>query len=162
MRLLDPIIGRNPRATLLRIAALICAAVIVFGWILVPLRLSGISMLPTYHGGTLNFANRAAYWLRQPARGDVIAIRLAGPGAVYVKRIVGVPGERVEIVEGTVTINGQVLLEPTVVRRARWNMPPVTLQSGEFFVIGDNRSMRISDHEFGRVGRERIIGKLLF
>ena len=162
MRLLDPIIGRNPRATLLRIAALICAAVIVCGWILVPLRVSAISMLPTYHGGTLNFANRAAYWLRQPARGDVIAIRLAGPGAVYVKRIVGVPGERVEIVEGTVTINGQVLLEPTVVRRARWNMPPVTLQSGEFFVIGDNRSMRISDHEFGRVGRERIIGKLLF
>ena len=162
MRLLDPIIGRNPRVTLVRIAALICAAAIVFGWVLVPLRLSGISMLPTYHGGTLNFANRATYWLRQPARGDVVAIRLAGLRAVYVKRIVGMPGERIEIVEGTVTINGEVLLEPTVVRRARWNMAAVTLRPDEFFVIGDNRSMRIDDHEFGRVGRPRIIGKLLF
>jgi signal peptidase I len=162
VRLLDPIIGRNPRATLLRIFVLVCTAAILFGWVLIPLRLSGISMLPTYHGGTLNFANRAAYWLREPARGDVVAIRLAGLHAVYVKRIVGMPGERIEIVEGSVTVNGEVLLEPNVARRARWNLAAVTLQPDEFFVIGDNRSMRIDDHAFGRVVRSRIIGRLLF
>jgi hypothetical protein len=87
--LLTPIVGRNPRATLVRIALTIGLAIVVFGWILVPLRLSGISMLPTYQDGTLNFVNRAAYWTREPKRGDVVAIRLAGPHAFYVKRIVG-------------------------------------------------------------------------
>lgn len=162
MSLLDPIVGRNPRATLRRIAIIISLAVVVFGWVLVPLRLSGISMLPTYHDGTMNFANRAAYWTREPARGDVVAIRMAGPNAFYVKRIVGVPGERVEIVAGTVRVNEEVLIEPTVVRRAPWNMAPVNLAPGEFFVVGDNRSMKIENHDLGRVSRRRIVGKLLF
>lgn len=162
MSRLTPIVGRNPRATLLRIAIIISLAVVIFGWILVPLRLSGISMLPTYHDGTLNFANRAVYWTREPARGDVVAIRMAGPNAFYVKRIVGMPGERVEIVAGTVRVNEEVLIEPTVVRRAPWNMPPVSLTPGEFFVVGDNRSMKIENHDLGRVSRRRIVGKLLF
>ena len=162
MSLLDPIVGRNPRKTLLRVAVIIGTALVVFGWILVPLRLSGISMLPTYHDGTFNFANRAAYWMREPARGDVVAIRMAGPHAFYVKRIIGMPGERIEIVAGTVTVNDEVLLEPTVVRRAAWNLEPVTLAPGEFFVVGDNRSMKIENHDLGRVNRHRIVGKLLF
>ena len=162
MSLLDPVIGRNPRATLLRVGLIIGTALVVFGWILVPLRLSGISMLPTYRDGTFNFANRAAYWMREPARGDVVAIRMAGPNAVYVKRIIAMPGERIEIVAGTVTVNDEVLLEPTVTRRAPWNLAPVTLAPGEFFVVGDNRSMKIENHDLGRVSRRRIIGKLLF
>lgn len=162
MSLLDPVVGRNPRKTLLRVAVIIGTALVVFGWILVPLRLSGISMLPTYHDGTLNFANRAAYWMREPARGDVVAIRMAGLHAFYVKRIVGMPGERIEIVAGAVTVNDDVLLEPTVVRRAPWSMEPFTLAPGEFFVVGDNRSMKIENHDLGRVNRRRIVGKLLF
>ena len=159
---LDPIIGRNPRATLLRIAVLVSFSLVVFGWILVPLRLSGISMLPTYRDGAFNFANRAAYWMGEPARGDVVAIRMAGPHAFYVKRIVGMPGERIEITAGTISVNDEVLLEPTVVRRAQWNLEPVTLAPGEFFVVGDNRSMKIENHDLGRVSRRRIVGKLLF
>lgn len=155
-------LGRNPRAALIRSAALVGCAVVVFGWMLVPLRLSGISMLPTYTDGAFNFANRAAYWFRQPARGDVVAIRMAGASAVYVKRIIGLPGERIEIVEGTVTVDGEPLVEPTVTRRASWNLAPVTLGADEFFVAGDNRSMRIEHHDLGRVRRSRIIGTLLF
>ena len=162
MSLLDPLIGRNPRATLLRIVVLVSASLLVFGWILVPLRLAGISMLPTYRDGAFNFANRAAYWIGEPSRGDVVAIRMAGLHAFYVKRIVGMPGERVEIVAGAVTVNDEVLIEPTVVRRAQWNLPPVTLAPGEFFVVGDNRSMKIENHDLGRVNRRRIVGKLLF
>ena len=81
---------------------MIGTAVLVFGWILVPLRLSGVSMLPTYQDGRFNFANRAVYWMREPARGDVVAIRMAGLHAFYVKRIIGMPGERIEIVAGKI------------------------------------------------------------
>ena len=56
MSLLTPLVGRNPRATLLRISFTISLAVVVFGWILVPVRLSGISMLPTYEDGELNLS----------------------------------------------------------------------------------------------------------
>jgi signal peptidase I len=162
MHLSDVIIGRNPRATLMSAAALIVVASVVFGWILLPLRLSGISMLPTYRDGTMNFANRAAYWFREPGRGEVVAIRMAGEHAVYVKRTVGLPGERFEIVQGTVVINGEPLIEPAVARRAPWNLAPVTVGADEYFVIGDNRSMAMEHHEFGRVKRQRIVGKLLF
>ena len=87
---------------------------------------------------------------------------MAGLHAFYVKRIGGMPGERVEIVAGAVTVNHEVLIEPTVVRRAQWNMAPVDLAPGEFFVVGDNRSMKIENHDLGRVSRRRIVGKLLF
>ena len=162
MAVREAVIGCNPRATLVRVGIIICVATVVFGWILVPLRLSGISMQPAYRDGALNFANRATYWVREPARGDVVAIRMAGLHAFYVRRIVGMPGERVEIISGAVTVNDEVLIEPSVVRRAPWNLAPVTLAPDEFFVVGDNRSMKIENHELGRVSRRRIVGKLLF
>lgn len=158
----DLLIGRNPRATFARACALVAAAVVTFGWVLLPIRLSGISMLPTYEDGALNFANRAAFWAAPPRRGDVVAIRMAGPNVVYVKRIIGLPGERIEFVAGTVLVDGGPLVEPTVVRRAPWNLAPVTLAADEYFVVGDNRAMAIENHDFGRVKRARIIGKLLF
>lgn len=154
--------GRNPRATLVRIVALVASAYVIFGYVLLPVRLEGISMEPTYRDGQVNFANRLAYAWGEPARGDAIAIRMAGPGVVYVKRVVGVPRDRVEIIMGVVNINGEPLIEPHVVKRAPWNMAPVTLRDGEYFVIGDNRAMRMENHDFGRTTRDRIIGKMLF
>ena len=80
-----------------------------FGWLLTPVRVRGISMEPTYHDSTLNLVNRLVLPGPLPARGDVVAIRLAGPNVLYVKRIIGLPTERVSIVEGIVEINGAPL-----------------------------------------------------
>ena len=155
--------GPHPRRTAIRATVLIIASVVVFGFALLPVRLSGISMEPTYTDGEMNFANRLAYAAgRRPARGDVVAIRMAGMSVLYVKRIIGLPGERVEITMGTVLIDDQPLLEPTVVRKAPWNVPAVTLGDDEYFVIGDNRAMSAQNHDFGRASIDRIIGKMLF
>jgi signal peptidase I len=154
--------GSNPRLTAIRVAVLVVSAVVVFGFVLLPVRLTGISMEPTYNDGELNFANRLAYAWRLPARGDVVAIRMAGPSVLYVKRIVGLPGEQVEIEMGVVKIDGEPLLEPTVVRKAPWNLPPLTLGPDEYFVVGDNRAMSIRNHDLGRATRNRIIGKLIY
>lgn len=129
---------------------------------LTPIRVRGISMEPTYHDGTLNLVNRLAFRFRLPARGDIIAIRLAGPSVLYVKRIVGLPTERVAIVNGIVQINGEPLIEPYVHNRQPWNVPEVTVGAREYFVIGDNRGMRVGDHDFGRVDARRILGELFF
>lgn len=146
----------------MRIAVLAGVSFIVFGYLLTPIRVRGISMEPTYHDGTLNLVNRLAFQLRQPGRGDIIAIRLAGPSVLYVKRIVGLPTERVAIVNGIVEINGAPLIEPYVHNRQPWNVPEVMVGPREYFVIGDNRGMRVGDHDFGRVDARRILGELFF
>ena len=157
------IFGESPRRTAIRAGVLIIASAVVFGVILLPVRLSGISMEPTYSDGEMNFANRLAYAAkRRPSRGDVVAIRMAGMSVLYVKRIIGLPRERVEITMGTVLIDGQPLIEPTVVRKAPWNVPAITLGDDEYFVIGDNRAMSAQNHDFGRASLDRIIGKMLF
>jgi signal peptidase I len=69
---------------------------------------------------------------------------------------------RVAIVDGVVRIDGVPLEEPYVVRRQPWNYDEVTVGPHEYFVIGDNRGMRIGDHDFGRVDARRILGKLVF
>jgi len=155
-------VGRHPRRTLIRILVLSALSVVTFGWLLTPVRVSGISMEPTYRDSTLNLVNRMVYRLRTPRRGDVVAIRLAGPNVLYVKRIVGLPAERVSIVEGIVEINGAPLIESYVHKRQRWNYPEVTVGPREYFVIGDNRGMKMSDHDFGRVDASRVLGRLLF
>ncbi len=148
--------------TLVRAAALVAAAVVLFGFVLLPVRLRGISMLPTYADGGLNFANRTAYWWRAPARGDAVAIRMAGEHVVYVKRIVGLPHERIAIVAGVVMVNDEPLIERTVVYRASWDVPAFTLGDDEYFVIGDNRAMAASSHDFGKTTRARLVGKMVF
>jgi signal peptidase I len=79
-----------------------------------------------------------------------------------VKRIVGLPGERIGFRDGILMVNGRSLDEPYVQQREKWNMRETALAPGEFFVVGDNRGMRMAEHEFGRVRRERIAGPLLF
>jgi signal peptidase I len=158
----EALVGRHPRRTLVRIGLLIAVSVVLFGWVLLPVRTYGPSMLPTYSSGSFHLVNRAAYVVREPARGDVVAVRLAGWRVVYVKRIIGLPGERVTIRDGIVLVNGRALDEPYVVQRAPWQMREMALGPDDFFVVGDNRGMRMEQHEFGRVRRERIAGPLLF
>jgi signal peptidase I len=156
------IFGRDPRRTLIRIGVLSALAFVTFGWLLIPIRTEGISMLPTYQSGTLNLVDRVTYLLSSPKRGDVVAIRLAGPRVVYVKRVIGLPGERIAFVGGVVEIDGVPLEEPYVRNRRPWDVAEVTLGPREYFVVGDNRGMNAADHTFGRVDAGRIVGKVVF
>lgn len=156
------VFGSNPRRTAVRVLVLAAVSLVTFRWVLMPIRAEGVSMLPTYSSGSLNLVNRMAFLHRKPGRGDIIAIRLAGPHVLYVKRIVGLPGERFAMRQGQVYINGAPLVESYVRQREPWNVPEVTLTAREYFVIGDNRGMRASDHDFGRVDVSRIVGRVVF
>ena len=154
--------GRNPRATVARALTIVAVATIVLRFLLLPVRLEGISMLPTYDDGEINFAKRLAYAFKMPKRGDVVAIRMAGESVVYVKRIIGLPHEEVRFARGTVLINGEPLAEPTVRYKIPWNMKPMRLGDDEYFLVGDNRSMDMVNHDFGKAMREKIVGKLIY
>jgi signal peptidase I len=156
------VFGDNPRRTAVRVLVLATVSVVTLRWLLIPIHTEGSSMLPTYAPDRLNFVNRLAYIARQPTRGEVVAIQMAGPHVLYVKRVIGLPGERVAVRDGTVLINGTPLVEPYVKHRRPWDVQEVTLGPREYFLIGDNRGMSAGEHDFGRADIDRILGKVVF
>jgi signal peptidase I len=155
------IIGRHPRRTLLRVVLLAVGSWLFFTQVILNIRVEGISMEPTYHNGSVNAINKLAYWRTAPSRGDVVGIRMTGQHVMLMKRIIGLPGERVSIRHGVVYINDEPLEEPYLAHRARWNRKEVLLQPNEYLVIGDNRGMAIEDHVMGEVDIHRIVGKVI-
>ena len=156
------LVGRRPGRTLVRLIILIVGSVVTFGFVLVPVRITGISMEPTYHDGKVNFVNRLAYVWSKPRRGDVIAIKTTGIHIMYLKRIVGLPGETIAIEKGIVLVAGRPLDEPYVRKREPWQEPPVRLESDQYLVIGDNRATDQFTHEHGLVKERKIAGKVLW
>jgi signal peptidase I len=110
----------------------------------------------------MHLVNRLSYGASGPARGDVVAIRMPGGREVYIKRIVGLPGEQIAIERGQLLVNGRPLEEPYVRNKRPWTLEAIALGPDDYFVIGDNRGMDLADHTFGRAERSRIIGRLVF
>jgi signal peptidase I len=162
MTLRELLIGRSLGRSLTR--GLVIAAVLFAGsrFVLVPVRAHGISMVPTYEEGQLLFANRLAYRFgRAVHRGDVVAITLKAGHAVLVKRVIGLPGERVRIDQGQVFVDDRPLDEPYCVYRLPWDIQEAQLGPDEVFVVGDNRSMLEKHHDFGRASQGRILGRMI-
>ncbi len=156
------IVGARPRRTAIRALTLIATAYIVFGFVLLPVRGAGVSMAPTIESGDLIFINRLAYRFREPRRGDIVAVRMAGRSVVYVKRLLALPGDRVKIDHSAVSINGALLEEPYARKRPDWRLDEAVLGPDQYFVVGDNRTMPMDLHDMGTVARERLIGPLAF
>lgn len=96
-----------------------------------------------------------------PRRGSVIVFRSpSDPSRDFVKRVIGVPGDVVEIVEGDVYLNGSLLIEPYVTRKDNTSMGPVTVGPDALFVLGDNRSASNDSRAWGILPTENIIGRV--
>ena len=129
-----------------------------FTWVLWPVKVVGESMMPNYQDGSRDLINKLAYASARPQRGDVVGLR--GPDDdVYLKRVVGLPGELVSFDGGLLHINGKLVPEPYTEARvpAKWRAT-VRLDEDEYFVIGDNRDVSV----FGRIHAGQIIGKVAF
>ena len=131
-------------------------------FVIQPFRAFGPSMEPTIHNGKIIFVNRIVYKFRKPERGEIVVFRTSDKPYVYfVKRVIGKEEERVKIVNGDVFINGKELKEEYVVYRSDWNMPEIKVKKNHIFVIGDNRSMDISQHLKGEVSLKNVVGKVI-
>jgi len=161
MTLRQLLIGRSLGRSLIRGLSMALALLLGSWFILVPVRAHGPSMTPTYSDRQLLLVNRLAYRFGEVRRGDVVAITLNGAQAVLVKRIIGLPGERIRIDSGQVMIDDKPLSEPYCVYRLPWNIRETQLGPDEVFVIGDNRAMLEKYHDFGRADRSRILGRLI-
>lgn len=123
------------------------------------------AMAPVISSGQTALINSAGYILGTPKRGDVVAFQLTEGGNVFVRRIIGIPGDTVQIVDGQILLNGEIYIEgmdlPTI-QDAGIAEEPVELDSGEYFVLGDNRNASEDSRtaRFGKIRRNMIIGKL--
>ncbi len=123
-------------------------------------RIEGFSMEPNFHDGQYLFVNRLVYLLHPPERGDVIVfIPPSNTTRDYIKRVIGLPGDRVEIVDGRTLLNGAPLAEPYPLNRASYSFGPVTVGPDEYFVLGDNRDASSDSHSWGMLSAKKIIGK---
>jgi signal peptidase I len=133
--------------------------VVLFRWIFIPIRVSGMSMMPTYRDGKVTLVNHLAYAWSKPKRGDVVAFRYPPENVVFLKRIIGLPGEHVHVENGLVYIDGVLLLEPyTRKLRDGPDIDHIKVRDNEFFVMGDNRGISV----LGSIPESSILGKVLF
>jgi signal peptidase I len=153
---------RLTRSYLLRIAVVALLSYIVFSFVLVPVRLRGKSMEPTFRDGSLHFIFAQSYLFSGAGKGDVVGIKLAGRKVVLLKRIVAVEGEKIAFRKGVLMINGEPRNESYVKGDCDWDYSEKEIRKGNVFVVGDNRSVPAERHDFGEVSRKRILGRLIW
>ena len=148
-------------------------------------RVEGSSMAPTLQGqqyllvnklvyfkfDTERFARIIPFWevdksdasspFRPPRFGEIIVFRFPGePERDFVKRVIGMPGDEVEIVDGRVMVNGAAYNEPYLNEAYSYDMSPQRMQEREYFVLGDNRAHSNDSRNWGPVPEENVVGKV--
>ncbi len=140
-------------------------SVFVIVFLYQPVKVEGTSMMPGLVDQERIFINKYAYRLGPIERGDVVVFRYPGDSSKnYIKRIVGVPGDRIEIVRGAVMVNGTQLEEPYVPSefRDQRSMSEITMSANSYFVLGDHRNLSSDSRDFGMVEQDAIFGKAVF
>ena len=130
-----------------------------------PVKVEGTSMMPVLADQERIFINKYAYRMGRIERGDVVVFRYPGDSSKnYIKRIVGVPGDRIEIVRGAVLLNGEQFAEPYVPAefRDQRSMSEITVAAHSYFVLGDHRNLSSDSRDFGTVEQGAIFGKAVF
>ncbi len=123
-------------------------------------RIEGFSMEPNFHDGQFLFVNKLIYLIHPPERGDVIVfIPPNNSSRDFIKRVIGLPGNRVEITDGHVFVNGDELKETYPLNIGTYSMPSVIVPPDQYFVLGDNRNYSSDSHSWGTVSTKKIIGK---
>ncbi len=123
-------------------------------------RIEGYSMEPNFHDGQFLLVNKLSYLLGEPQRGDVVIFRYPqNPKKNFIKRVIGLPGEKVEIRAGKVYINDMRIPEPYPYNFADYDWGPEVVGPDEFFVLGDNRPESSDSHSWGLLPRKDLIGK---
>ena len=148
--------GSRPKWTLVRILTFIVTSLVLFKLVLVPVRVTGQSMEPTCYDGQISVVNVLAYAWHSPKRGDIVGLHSDNGRQIIIKRIIGLPGERIAFHSGVVYINGKSIAEPYLASQGAWEWPEETLGKNVYFVTGDNR---VISQQF-RVEGRRIFGKL--
>lgn len=123
------------------------------------IRVEGSSMEPSLHDGEMVVVNRLAYRWSEPSRGDIVVFYFPlDPSRRFIKRIIGLPGDRVEARDGLVYVNGVALDEPYLADPPRYS-GAWQVDSNTLFVLGDNRNNSDDSQNWGPLPLDKVIGK---
>jgi signal peptidase I len=162
------------------VAGAVLVALAIQSWLVKPYRIPSESMVPTLRPGDRVLVDRVSYHLRDPERGDVIVFHYPeDPEVVFIKRVVGVPGDVLEVRSGRLYVNGKKAAEPYVRRTGGrvdptvaqaavagstmhdpWSLAePFRVPAASYFVMGDNRTDSDDSRDWGTVPRGAIVGE---
>ncbi|MBI5147619.1 MAG: signal peptidase I [Parcubacteria group bacterium] len=144
----------------------IVAVFVVRAFLVQPFLVSGASMEPNFSNGDYLVIDELTYRFREPARGETIVFRYPGnESTYYIKRIIGLPGERVTVKDGAISVYSGVSKDGL---RVPENYLPVglktsgdldvTLKGGDYFVLGDNRNFSFDSRSWGSLSKNEIVG----
>jgi signal peptidase I len=145
------------------ISLAISAFIIVF--LYQPVKVEGTSMMPSLDDQERIFINKFVYRIEPIQRGDIVVFRYPrDPAKSFIKRVIGVAGDHVRIVDGHVFLNGKMLEEnyvPSIYQDER-SYPEIVVPPDSYFVLGDHRSLSNDSRDFGPVDASYIYGKAVF
>lgn len=151
------------------IVVVMAIMVMIYLYIMSPQEISGLSMYPTFDNGEYILTNKIEYKLHEPNRGDVVVFKSPQNKDIdYIKRIIGLPGDHVKVLNGKYYVNGQLLIEAYLPKDLYTFSGSylkegieITVPAGQYFVSGDNRPHSLDSREFGTIPKGDIIGKAL-
>ncbi len=159
---------RDSLVELIEFVAIVAAVLIVLRFFIAePHRVSGSSMVPNFHDGDYIITNKLAKSIAHLERGEVIILHNPrNTDQVFIKRIVGLPGEKIQILDGQVYINGKQIQEPYLPQGLKTSggafLPEgeeITIPDNQYFVMGDNRNGSSDSREWGTVEYNLVIGQ---
>ena len=141
------------------LAAIGLVLFLVTRFVVKPFIVVGDSMTPTLQSWDLCLMRPVRHY--QPTRGDIVVFRTAdNPPLYFVKRVIALPGETIEIGRGDVRINGQSLTEPYTTRNPVWQLEATNVPPGKIYVIGDNRDLPREDYVLGLVATRLVQARM--
>ena len=156
---------RETRIWLLDLAVAVALAIFIVVFLYEPINVQGTSMAPGIANGERLFINKFVYHFERIHRGDVVVFWYPlDPSKSFIKRVVGLPGESVQIRRGSVYVDGRKLAEPYILPRYQDenSYPPIRVPKGDYYVLGDHRDDSNDSRMFGPVPRRYIYGKAVF
>ena len=149
---------------ILYVAGVVLLSIVLNKFVIQKVEVDGPSMNMTLKTGQQLMVQKVSYHFTNPKRGDIVVFKPPGyeDDTLYIKRVIGVPGDRVQIIDGYIYLNGEKyddpqwteeILDPGIAEEE------VTVGEGEYFVVGDNRNDSMDSRDFGAVDKSRIMGE---
>jgi signal peptidase I len=123
---------------------------------------AGPSMQPNLYAGYRVMTEKISYYLHEPLRGDIVVVERSELEGNLIKRVMGLPGETIEVRAGHTYINGELIDESWVAHFGGRDVLPTLIPEGHIFILGDNRPVSRDSREIGSVPIETIIGRVWF
>ena len=163
-------VWRSQQENIRLVAIALVLALLIRIFVAEPRYIPSNSMLPTLHIGDRLVVEKVSYLFQSPQKGDIVVFeppeQLQSLGyrkdQVFIKRIIGKPGQIVSVNNGKVYINEQPLSEDYIAEPPAYQLVPVQIPQNEFFVMGDNRNDSNDSHVWGFLPKQNIIGRAVF